>query len=84
MDVGEIDLTIPNIDKEELVRIQEILFALVTSGGLSGVKGGKTIIHFDKDGIFQGIELDYWPWRRRVKENVAYGRRSNDETLTNP
>ena len=45
--------------------IQEILSALVTSGGLTGVKGGKTIIHFDSEGIFQGVELDYWPWRRR-------------------
>lgn len=48
-------------------RFEEIFNALVVSGGLSGVKGGKTVIHFDADGIFQGIALDYWPWRRRKK-----------------
>ncbi len=58
-----------NIDKElsrdETISYQEILIALISCGGLSGVKGGKTIIHFDSFGVFQGIELDYWPWRRR-------------------
>jgi hypothetical protein len=38
---------------------------LVQSGGLSGVKGGKTIIHFDEQGVFRGVQLDYWPYRRR-------------------
>lgn len=46
-------------------RIEEIVIALISSGGLTGVKGGKTVIHFDANGIFQGIELDYWPFRRR-------------------
>ncbi len=55
------------LSPEEIMKYQEILVALVTCGGLSGVKGGKTIIHFDADGIFQGVELDYWPWRRRRK-----------------
>lgn len=50
-------------DKQK--KIEEIVIALVSSGGLTGVKGGKTIIHFDANGIFQGIELDYWPWRRK-------------------
>lgn len=49
----------------ELRKIQEIFEALVTSGGLTGVKGGKTLLHFDAEGVFQGVELDYWPWRRR-------------------
>lgn len=53
------------LDVKDLARIQEIFEALVISGGLTGVKGGKTLIHFDGDGVFQGIELDYWPWRRR-------------------
>ena len=56
------------LNKEQLLKVEEILLALVTSGGLTGVKGGKTIIHFDAIGNFMGIELDYWPWRRR-KEN---------------
>ena len=60
-----------DIDREltryEIKNYQEILVALISCGGLSGVKGGKTILHFDGTGIFQGIELDYWPWRRRNK-----------------
>ena len=53
------------LSKEDIVKFQEILVAVISCGGLSGVKGGKTILHFDGDGIFQGVELDYWPWRRR-------------------
>jgi len=70
----KLELTIKNtenigeIDKDKLSKIQEIIEALITSGGLTGVKGGKTLIHFDGDGLFQGIELDYWPFRRRKKE----------------
>ena len=64
-----IQLTIDReMSEEEIRKAQEILLALVSCGGLSGVKGGRTIIHFDGQGIFQGIELDYWPWRRRKQE----------------
>lgn len=72
---NKIDLKIAGADEKEVMRYQEILVALLSSGGLSGVKGGKTIIHFDAEGIFQGIELDYWPWRRRKKENTYDGRK---------
>lgn len=51
--------------KEEAERYHEIISAMLRCGALSGVKGGKTILHFDALGIFQGVELDYWPWRRR-------------------
>ena len=53
------------IDSVDVREIQDIFLALIKSGGLTGVKGGKTILHFDADGVFQGIELDYWPFRRR-------------------
>ena len=69
MNVSNIQLKIENLSEEETLKYQEILLALISCGGLGGMKGGKTIIHFDKDGIFQGIELDYWPWRRRAKES---------------
>lgn len=52
---------------EEVLKAQEILVALVSSGGLFGVRGGQTIIHFDAAADFQGIQLSYWPWRRRKK-----------------
>lgn len=50
------------VDKE---RFEEIFNALITSGGLTGVRGGKTIIHFDADGNFMAVQLDYYPYRRR-------------------
>lgn len=52
-------------DPEEVKRFTEIFTALVRSGGLTGVKGGQTILHFDAVGEFQGVQLSYWPWRRR-------------------
>lgn len=61
----DIQLSIQSNDREEIVRIKEIFTALIACGGLTGVKGGKTILHFDASGVFQGVELDYWPWRRR-------------------
>lgn len=67
----EIKLTIRNnenvgnLTPDQVSKITEILTALVTSGGLTGVKGGKTVIHFDGDSNFMGIELDYWPFRKR-------------------
>ena len=57
---------IDDFDCNQVDQFKIIFDALIRSGGLSGVKSGKTILHFDKDGIFQGIELDYWPWRRRT------------------
>lgn len=56
--VGEI-----SEDKKEI--FTEIFCALIESGGLTGVRGGSTNIHFDGDGKFQGIQLSYWPWRKR-------------------
>ena len=53
------------IEDEFEERYREIFNALIRSGGLSGVKGGQTIIHFDGDGVFVGVQLSYWPWRRR-------------------
>ena len=51
--------------QDEVDRVKEIFDALVLTGGLSGVKRGKTIIHFNEDGTFVGIQLDYFPWKRR-------------------
>lgn len=82
MGTGNIELKIDGIDEEQVLRAQEILIALVASGGLWGVKGGKTILHFDADGLFQGVELQYWPWRRRSEpKNIAYGRRKDDKVI---
>ena len=67
----KIELNIRNTDNTgelsptQLDDIQEIFTALVSSGGLTGVKGGQTIIHFDGNGLFQKVELKYVPWIRR-------------------
>ena len=43
----------------------EIISLLIEKGALLGVKGGATKIHFDNEAVFQGIQYDYWPYRRR-------------------
>lgn len=48
----------------ELQKIGEIFHALVVCGGLTGVKAGQTIIHFDHKGVFKHIELKYTPWSK--------------------
>lgn len=53
------------LDAIDLMRIQEVFEALIQTGGLTGVRGGQTIIHWDGDGNFMGINLNYWPWRRK-------------------
>ena len=63
----QVQIKIEGVSQEEVDKYSEIFHALIKSGGLSGVKGGKTIIHFDGDGNFMGISLDYWPWRKRKK-----------------
>lgn len=60
-----IELEIQDMTQQETERVREILNGLIESGGLFGVKSGRTIIHFDKYGTFMGIELSYWPWRNR-------------------
>lgn len=54
-----------NFTPERLRMYEEIITALISSGGFDGVKGGQTIIHFDALGVFQGVQLSYWHYRRR-------------------
>ena len=54
-----------DLDPNEVQQATVIFHALLKSGGMFGVKGGKTIMHFDAQGMFMGVQLDYWPWRRR-------------------
>lgn len=56
---------IPLLSGVDILKIQEIVSALIVSGGLTGVKSGQTIIHYDSEGTFQSIELKYHPWIRR-------------------
>ena len=53
--------------QERIDKYVEIFTILIEKGALDGIRGGSAIIHFDSEGVFQGVELDYWPWRRRKK-----------------
>lgn len=54
-----------NFTPERLRNYEEIIEAIIESGGMDGVKGGQTIIHFDATGTFMGVQLSYWPWKRK-------------------
>ena len=55
------------IDQERIDNYRDIFLGLIKSGGLDGVKGGRTIIHFDQSGKWRNIELDYFPyWNREL------------------
>lgn len=56
---------VEHLSDKDVLQIQDVVNALVATGGLTGVKGGQTVIHFDANGIFQKIELKYYPWTRR-------------------
>lgn len=54
-----------NPTPQQMQKYGEVLTALIQSGGLDGVRGGQTIIHFDQTGTFMGVQLSYWPWKRK-------------------
>lgn len=68
----ELKLTLTNlencgpIDDSQIKKFEQIFTTLIQTGGLSGVKSGKTILHFDKFGLFRGVQLDYWPYENRA------------------
>ena len=64
MSTGTIQLKVDNVTQEQTLAYQEILSALVASGALN-LKNGKAILHFDSEGMFQGVQLDYWAFKRR-------------------
>lgn len=62
----KIKIEVEGATNTQIQRYEEILEALLKVGGLDGVKSGQTIINFDANGIFMGINLNYWPWKRRL------------------
>ena len=61
----KIEIKIEGATREQLIKYTEIFTVLLDKGALDGVRGGKTILHFDGEGRFMGVQLDYMPWRRR-------------------
>lgn len=54
-----------DFDTSKIDQAKQVFNALIATGALTGVKGGKAIIHYDGEGTFQAIQLDYMPWRKR-------------------
>lgn len=94
----KIKLEIEGASPEQMERYTRVLFALVRVGGLDGVKRGRTVIHWNAEGNFAGIQLDYMPWiekdgERRVDERrkdwrlelflLYYVHKLNRSTCTN-
>jgi hypothetical protein len=55
------------VDVESVYQADEIALifkVLIEKGMLTGVKGGATLIHFDRSGKFQGVSFNYKPWWR--------------------
>jgi hypothetical protein len=61
-----IEIDVPDKGETNAFKYQEIITALIGSGGLD-LKNGKTVLHFDAEGTFQGVQLDYWAFRRKRK-----------------
>lgn len=60
----KIDLQVEGATREQIEKYKQIFSVLIEKGALDGVRGGQAIIHFDAEGNFQGIQFDYWPWRK--------------------
>jgi hypothetical protein len=65
----KIELKIDGATEQQMVNYHRIIYALLKVGGLDGVKRGRTVIHFNTEGKFSGIQLDYMPWTE--KENLT-------------
>jgi hypothetical protein len=56
---------IGEVTAEDLAKFTEIVEALVSTGSLTGIRNGQTILHFDAEGTFMGVNVNYFPWRRK-------------------
>lgn len=75
---GKIEIKVEGASQEQLLKYKEILTVLLQKGALDGVRNGQTILHFDAQGTFQGVELSYWPWKRRGGQERGPGFHSFD------
>lgn len=62
--VGRINLNIEGITEAEILRYQEIITVLISSGAF-GLKNGQAVLYFDADNVFQGVKLEYWAFKRK-------------------
>ena len=60
-----IQVDIPDVnDDDKIKKYQEIIVSLIGSGAFD-LKNGKAIIHFDWNSIYQGVQLEYWAYKRK-------------------
>lgn len=60
----KLEVELPDKDDNDAFRYQEMITAIIASGALD-LRNGKAVLHFDQKGTFQGVQLDYWAFRRR-------------------
>jgi hypothetical protein len=58
---------IGEVSSADLEKFTEIFEALISTGSLTGIRNGQTILHFDAEGTFMGVNVNYFPWRRKKK-----------------
>ncbi|MBT7338637.1 MAG: hypothetical protein HN802_02975 [Candidatus Jacksonbacteria bacterium] len=61
-----IEIDVPDKGETNAFKYQEIITALIGSGAFD-LQNGKAVLHFDQSGTFQGVQLDYWAFRRKKK-----------------
>lgn len=60
---GQIVIELLDTNEEQITKYEKIFRILIDKGALDGVRGGKTIIHWDAVGKFRGISFDYFVWK---------------------
>lgn len=61
----DIDLQVEGATEEQIQKYKEIFSILLRKGALDGIQAGSVNIHFDQNYVFQGIEFQYFPWKRK-------------------
>ena len=51
--------------QDRLTKYEKIFRLLIDKGALDGVRGGSANLHFNGEGQFAGLELNYWPWKEK-------------------
>ena len=61
----KIDLQVAGATNDQIEKYKQIFSVLIEKGALDGVRGGQAIIHFDAETNFMGVQLSYWPWKKK-------------------
>lgn len=61
----KIDLQVAGASTAQIEKYKQIFAVLIEKGALDGVRGGQAIIHFDANTDFMGVQLSYWPWKKK-------------------